>query len=285
MRIDLHTHTSASDGTDTPVELMAKAAAAGLDVVGLTDHDTTDGWSAAVAARPAGLALIRGAEFSTHVQLPDHSVSVHLLGYLFDPADPAIVTEQARMVGERLHRGLAMVDLMVADRLPISREQVLEIAAGAPVGRPHIGRALVDSGVVTSVTAAFGSQLAGNGKYYVPKADTELGTAIRLIVAAGGAPVIAHPRGRGEQRALTADLIGELAELGLAGLEVDHPDHDDAKKAELAEIAQRYQLIATGSSDYHGHNKTLQLGQQTTTPEALQRLVSRTSGVTAPVAG
>lgn len=285
MRIDLHTHTSSSDGTDSPAQLMAKAAEAGLDVVGLTDHDSTAGWSAAVAARPSGLTLIRGAEFSTHVQLPERSVSVHLLGYLFDPADPAIVAEQARLVGERLHRGLTMVDLMVADGLPIDREQVLEIAAGAPIGRPHLGMALVDSGVVPTVTAAFGSYLAGHGKYYVPKADTELATAIRLIVAAGGAPVIAHPRGRGEHRALTAELIGELATLGLAGLEVDHPDHDAADKAELAEIAQRYQLIATGSSDYHGHNKTLQLGQQTTTPDALQRLVSRTSGVTAPVAG
>lgn len=284
MRIDLHTHTSASDGTDTPAQLMAKAVDAGLDVIGLTDHDTTAGWQPAAAARPAELTLIRGAEFSTHVTLPQRTVSIHLLGYLFDPADRAIVTEQARLVDARLHRGLAMVDLMVADGLPIDREQVLEIAGGAPVGRPHLGMALVQSGAVPSVTAAFDSYLATRGRYYVPKADTELAVAVQLIVAAGGAPVIAHPRGRGEHRALTAELIGQLAELGLAALEVDHPDHDAADRAELAEIAQRYQLISTGSSDYHGHNKALRLGQQTTAPDALQRLLSRTSGVTAPLA-
>ncbi len=264
---------------------MAMAVQAGLDVIGLTDHDTTDGWPGAAAARPANLTLIRGAEFSTRVRLPQHTVSIHLLGYLFDPTEPAIVAEQARLVGERLHRGLAMVDLMVADGLPISRQQVLEIAAGAPVGRPHLGMALVQSGVVPTVTDAFNSYLANRGGYYVPKADTELTTAVQLIASSGGASVIAHPRGRGEFRALTAELIGELADLGLAGLEVDHPDHDAADRAELAEIAQRYQLIRTGSSDYHGHNKKLRLGQHTTTPDALQRLISRTSGVTPALAG
>jgi predicted metal-dependent phosphoesterase TrpH len=285
MRIDLHTHSSASDGTDTPAALMALAAAAGLDVVGLTDHDTTDGWAAAVAALPAGLTLVRGTEFSTKVQLPDRSVSVHLLGYLFDPTDPAIVAEHRRLVQERLHRGLAIVDLMVADGIPISRSQVLEIAAGAPVGRPHIGRALVQIGRVSSVTEAFDSYLAGRGSYYVPKVDTDLRTAVRLVVAAGGAPVIAHPRGRGEYRALTSALIKDLADIGLAGLEVDHPDHDAAGRAEITELADRFDLVGTGSSDYHGHNKTLQLGEQLTQEKSLLQLISRTSGVNAPIAG
>jgi predicted metal-dependent phosphoesterase TrpH len=283
MRIDLHTHSSASDGTDTPAALMAMAAAAGLDVIGLTDHDSTAGWAAAAAARPDGVTLIRGTEFSTRVEVDDRRVSVHLLGYLFDPADPAIVAEHRRLVTERLHRGLAMVELMTADGVPISSEQVLDIAAGAPVGRPHIGRALVQAGVVSSVTEAFDSYLAGPGSYYVPKVDTELAAAVQMIVAAGGAAVIAHPRARGEYRALTVEAIGRLADLGLAGLELDHPDHDAAGRAEIAEIARRFDLITTGSSDYHGHNKALSLGQQTTDPAALAGLVARSSGVIEPL--
>jgi len=283
MRIDLHTHSTASDGTDTPAALMAMAAAAGLDVIGLTDHDSTAGWAAAAAARPDGVTLIRGTEFSTRVDVRDRRVSVHLLGYLFDPADPAIVAEHRRLVTERLHRGLAMVESMTADGVPISSEQVLDIAAGAPVGRPHIGRALVQAGVVSSVTEAFDSYLAGPGSYYLPKVDTELAAAVQMIVAAGGAAVIAHPRARGEHRALTVEAIGQLADLGLAGLELDHPDHDAAGRAEIADIARRFDLITTGSSDYHGHNKALTLGQQTTGPAALARLVARTSGVTEPL--
>lgn len=285
MRIDLHAHTSASDGTDTPAELMQLALGAGLDVIAITDHDTTEGWTSAAAARPAGLSLVRGAEFSTRVALPGWAVSVHLLGYLFDPLDPAIVAEQRRLVAERLQRGLAMVDMMMADGLPISREQVLDIAAGAPVGRPHLGRALVDSGVVNSVSEAFGGYLAGRGSYYVPKVDTDLPTAVEMIVAAGGAAVIAHPRGRGEHRALTPELIGELADLGLAGLEVDHVDHDEAARAEVAAIAERFDLVPLGSSDYHGHNKSVRLGAGLTAPESLVRLLDRTSGVVPVVSG
>lgn len=285
MRIDLHTHSMASDGTDTPAGLVRAARAAGLDVLAITDHDTTEGWASAGAALPDGLTLIRGAEFSTAVPIAGRRVSVHLLGYLFDPADPAIVAEHVRLRAERLERGLAIVDLMVADGIDISRQQVLDIAAGAPVGRPHIGRALVQAGVVGSVTEAFSSYLAGHGSYYVPKLDTDLRVAVQMVTAAGGAAVIAHPRGRGEFRALTADVIGELTDLGLAGLEIDHPDHDEADRAELAEIAARYSLLRTGSSDYHGHNKTLTLGQCSTDPDMLRQLISRTNGVTGPIGG
>jgi predicted metal-dependent phosphoesterase TrpH len=283
MRIDLHTHSSASDGTDPPAELLTAALAAGLDVIGLTDHDTTDGWARAAAALPEGMTLIRGAEFSTSAPVGGRPVSVHLLGYLFDADDPAIVAEHRRLVAERLQRGLAIVDLMVADGIPISRDQVLGISDGAPVGRPHIGRALVQAGVAPTVTDAFRTHLAGHGSYYVPKVDTDLKRAVSMVTAAGGAAVIAHPRGRGEVRALTAELIGELADLGLVGLEVDHPDHDEASRAELTQIAARLGLLATGSSDYHGHNKSLILGQCTTSADVLDALVSRTSGVTQPV--
>ncbi len=283
MLIDLHTHSTASDGTDTPAELMQAAAAAGLDVVAITDHDNTMGWAPALAARPASLTVIRGAEFSTTVRTPERRVSVHLLGYLFDPGHRAIVDEQARLREERLHRGMAIVERMVAAGVPITADQVLAIAAGAPVGRPHIGRALVDAGVVESVDEAFAVHLAGRGPYYVPKADTDLPTAVEMITAAGGVSVIAHPRGRGERRALTADYVAELARLGLGGLEVDHPDHDRDDRAELRAIADRLGLLTTGSSDYHGTNKVVRLGQATTDPDVLARLIGVSNGITEPV--
>lgn len=283
MLIDLHTHSTASDGTDTPAQLMAAAAAAGLDVVAITDHDNTGGWQPALDARPETLTLIRAAEFSTLAEAPSWPVSVHLLGYLFDPEHPAIVTEQARLREERLHRGMAIVAKMVAAGIPITAEQVMAIANGAPVGRPHIGQALVASGVVTSVDQAFATHLAGRGEFYVPKADTDLPTAIRMIAAAGGVSVIAHPRGRGEYRALTFDYIKELTNDGLGGLEVDHPDHSPAERAELRSIAERLGLLTTGSSDYHGTNKVLTLGQESTDPEVLAQLIAATSGVIRPV--
>ena len=283
MLIDLHTHSDASDGTDTPSELVAKAAAAGLDVLAITDHDTTGGWAEAAAARPATLGLIRGSEFSTQVRAGGYAASIHLLGYLFDPNDPVVVDEQARLKAERRRRGLAIVERMVAGGLPISAEQVLRIAGNAPVGRPHIGRALVESGVVDSVDQAFASHLSGRGPYYVQKIDTDLLSAVRMIRSAGGASVIAHPRGRGEGRVLSAELIGTLAEAGLTGLEVDHPDHNAAERAELRDIAARFGLLTTGSSDYHGHNKKLRLAQESTAPEVLTALIGMTSGVTVPL--
>jgi predicted metal-dependent phosphoesterase TrpH len=283
MLIDLHTHSTASDGTDSPAGLMAAASAAGLDVVAITDHDTTLGWEPALTARPAGLTVIRGAEFSTLAHTQSWPVSVHLLGYLFDPDHRAVVAEQARLREERLHRGMAIVRKMVSAGIPITEAQVMAIADGAPVGRPHIGRALVAAGVVTSVDEAFASYLAGRGPYYVPKADTDLPTAIGMITAAGGVSVIAHPRGRGEYHALTFEYIKELADLGLGGLEVNHPDHSPAEREELRSIAERLGLLTTGSSDYHGHNKVLRLGQETTGPEVLGALVERSNGVTLPV--
>jgi predicted metal-dependent phosphoesterase TrpH len=283
MLIDLHAHSTASDGTDSPAELMAAATAAGLDVVAITDHDNTGGWAPALAARPPDLTVIRGAEFSTLARTDIRPVSVHLLGYLFDPAHPAIVAEQARLRAERLQRGMRIVHKMVAAGIPISAEQVMEIADGAPIGRPHIGQALVAAGVVESVDQAFAELLAGRGPYYVPKADTDLPTAIAMITSAGGVSVIAHPRGRGEYRALTAAYLEQLTDYGLGGLEVDHPDHSTAERAELTAIADRLGLLTTGSSDYHGSNKVLRLGQETTDPDTLVRLIARSSGVTAPV--
>jgi predicted metal-dependent phosphoesterase TrpH len=279
--IDLHTHSNRSDGTDTPADLMVLAQQCGLAGIALTDHDSTAGWDEAARARPDGLFLVRGAEFSTHLMHEGRAVSVHLLGYLFDPADPALAAEMIRLRSDRLHRGMAMVEKMIADGVPISREQVLDIAAGAPVGRPHIGRALVQAGLVDSVSDAFGSYLSGAGPYYVAKADTDLFVGLSLIKAAGGAAVLAHPGSRGAARIMSEDLIADLAAAGLTGIETDHPDHSDATRARLRAIAERSGLLATGASDFHGANKKLRLGQETTPLETMHRLVAATSGTTA----
>lgn len=280
MTIDLHTHTSYSDGTDSPEAWMAAADAAGVTTLAITDHDTTDGWPAAVLARLPHITLVRGAELSTHVTVAERRYSVHLLAYLFDPTDIGLSAELERLRADRLQRGLAMVDLMVAAGVPISREQVLEIAGGAPVGRPHIGRALMDAGLVDSVTEAFATYVSGRGPYYVAKADTELVPAIGLVRAAGGVPVLAHPRSRGAAAITDEAMIRACADAGLAGIEVDHPDHAPDDRADLAQLATRFGLIRTGSSDYHGSNKALAIGQETTSEAALAAIVAASSGVT-----
>ncbi|MBF6535662.1 PHP domain-containing protein [Nocardia farcinica] len=279
MRIDLHTHSTASDGTDTPAELVRHAAAAGLDVVAITDHDTTSGWAEAVAALPQGMTLVRGMEMSC-IGLGEDGwpVPVHLLAYLFDPADRSFAEERERLRAERVERLRAMAERMAADGLPIDPDAVLA-SAGPSAGRPHLARALVAAGVVPSVDAAFTDLLAPHGRYYAEKADTPLHRAVRMIAAAGGVSVLAHTRARKRGRLLALDDIRELAGLGLGGLEIDHPDHSAADRALLTDLAAELDLITTGSSDYHGTNKTIRLGEFTTDPEQFERLVARATGV------
>ncbi|BAD59563.1 hypothetical protein NFA_47120 [Nocardia farcinica IFM 10152] len=279
VRIDLHTHSTASDGTDTPAELVRHAAAAGLDVVAITDHDTTSGWAEAVAALPQGMTLVRGMEMSC-IGLGEDGwpVPVHLLAYLFDPADRSFAEERERLRAERVERLRAMAERMAADGLPIDPDAVLA-SAGPSAGRPHLARALVAAGVVPSVDAAFTDLLAPHGRYYAEKADTPLHRAVRMIAAAGGVSVLAHTRARKRGRLLALDDIRELAGLGLGGLEIDHPDHSAADRALLTDLAAELDLITTGSSDYHGTNKTIRLGEFTTDPEQFERLVARATGV------
>jgi 3',5'-nucleoside bisphosphate phosphatase len=283
-RIDLHTHSTASDGTDTPAEVVAVAAAAGLDVLALTDHDTTAGWDAAAAALPAGMQLVRGAEFSCVSpcgRTGERDVSVHLLGYLFDPAHPSVVAEQARLREERVRRLHGMVAKMAADGYPVDAETVFSfLADGASAGRPHLARALVAAGVVESVNEAFATLLYNGSPYYVPKSDTPARTAVEMVRAAGGVVVFAHPLARLRGRVVEPSVIAELAAVGLAGVEVDHPDHAPEDRALLRGLAADLDLVVTGSSDYHGTNKTIPIGAETTAPEAFEDLVSRaTAGV------
>ncbi|MFD2422001.1 PHP domain-containing protein [Amycolatopsis pigmentata] len=280
MRIDLHAHSTVSDGTDTPAELMAVAAGAGLDVLAMTDHDTTAGWAAAADTLPRGLTLVRGAELSC-VSTFDagRPVSVHLLAYLFDPASPAIVAEQRRLRRERRERLHAMAARMADDGLPIDPDEVLGVLPpDSPAGRPHLAQALVRAGLVSTVDEAFAGYL-GNGRgYYLPRQDTPVESAIDMITVAGGVTVFAHPFARSRGRIVSADTIAELAARGLTGLEVDHPNHDEATRAELRGLARELGLVQTGSSDYHGSNKTIRIGAETTDPEAFDELVAKATG-------
>lgn len=278
MRIDLHTHSTASDGTDSPAALVEAAGRAGLDVVAITDHDTTAGWAQAEAARPAGLTLVRGMELSCTGEGEDgRPVAVHLLAYLFDPDDRAFAVERERLRAERVDRLRAMAAKMVAAGLPIDPDAVLADVAVA--GRPHLARALVAAGVVADVDEAFARFLYTGGPFYVDKVDTPLDGAVAMVAAAGGVGVLAHARARRRGRVLSLGHIRRLAGAGLAGLEIDHPDHAPADRAELTALAAELGLLRTGSSDYHGANKTVGLGECTTDPAEFEALVAKASGV------
>jgi predicted metal-dependent phosphoesterase TrpH len=281
-RIDLHTHSTASDGTDAPATLVAVAAAAGVDVLAITDHDTTAGWAEAAAALPAGMRLVRGAEFSCVCPTGrgDRDVAVHLLGYQFDPAHPAIVAEQARLRGERVDRLRGMTEKMAADGYPVDVAAVFaHLPEGASAGRPHLARALVDAGVVGSVTEAFATLLYNGSPYFVPKTDTPVHTAIEMVRAAGGVAVFAHPLARRRGRVVEPSVIAELAAAGLAGVEVDHPDHTPEDRELLRALATETGLAVTGSSDYHGTNKTTPIAAETTAPESLEQLLDGATGI------
>lgn len=279
MRIDLHTHSLVSDGTDTPAEVLTAAVAAGLDVVALTDHDTTDGWAAVAAARPPGLTVVPGMEMSCRWFPADESpISVHLLAYLFDPHAPELAAERGRLRAERLTRGERMVDALAADGHPVSWAAVVERSGGGVVGRPHVARALVEAGVVGSVDEAFAGLLHHTSPYYVAKADTDVLEGIAMVRAAGGVPVFAHGLARSRGRVVGDDALGAMAAAGLLGLEVDHPDHEPADRAHLRTLAADLDLLTTGSSDYHGTNKRTPIAACTTDPAQYERLVALGTG-------
>ncbi|MFC5662432.1 PHP domain-containing protein [Kitasatospora misakiensis] len=286
MRIDLHAHSNASDGTDTPAELVAAAVAAGLDVVALTDHDTVAGHAEAadaVHALPAGtrLTLVPGAELSCVVD----DISMHLLAYLFDPAEPAFAAERELVRTDRFRRGRAIVERCRELGAEISWEQVQRIAGAGSVGRPHIASALVEAGVVASVSDAFTADwLANGGRADVRKHETDPVTAVRLVRAAGGVPVFAHPGADKRGRTVSDQVIADLAAAGLAALEVDHIDHDEPTRERLRGLAAELGLLTTGSSDYHGGRKTVRLGEHTTDPAVYEALVGQATGAK-PIGG
>ncbi|HET6529992.1 MAG TPA: PHP domain-containing protein [Actinoplanes sp.] len=280
--IDLHCHSTASDGTLTPAELVIAGAAAGLDVMAITDHDTAGGWAAAAQARPPGMRLVRGAELSCRWYGAEPAIPLHLLAYLFDPAEPRLATDLTRLREDREHRAERIVDRLRADGVDITWVEVQEYAAGGSVGRPHIAQALIRAGLVDSTDAAFGSRWLG-ARYFVPKTDLDVFEAVRAVREAGGVPVFAHPRATKRGRVVPDALIVELAGAGLFGLEADHEDHTPRERAEIRALAESLGLVVTGSSDFHGTHKTVRLGAFRTDPEAYQKIVAAATGV--PVLG
>ncbi|MFI5636313.1 PHP domain-containing protein [Streptomyces goshikiensis] len=278
MRIDLHAHSTASDGTDSPAELVRNAAAAGLDVVALTDHDTVGGYAEAMAALhgiPAGLTLVTGAELSCRLD----GIGLHMLAYLFDPDEPELARERELVRDDRVPRARAMVAKLRDLGVDITWERVARIAGDGSVGRPHIATALVELGVVRSVSDAFTpAWLADGGRAYAEKHELDPFDAIRLVKAAGGVTVFAHPAAVKRGRCVPEAALGALAAAGLDGIEVDHMDHDTDTRARLRGLAGDLGLLTTGSSDYHGSRKTCRLGEYTTDPEIYGEITRRATG-------
>ena len=274
MRIDLHTHSNVSDGTMRPAEVIAEAAAAGLDVVALTDHDGLGGWDeAARAASTLPLRFVPGVELSCRWYGATPSVPLHLLAYYVDPAHAGLAAEMARVRDSRGRRGERIVELINADGVGITWAEVLEIADGGTVGRPHIARALVSHGVVNTVSEAFVPSMLGQ-RWRVPKEDSDVFLALRLVLDAGGVPVFAHPRATKRGAVVPDSLIVEMAGLGLFGLEADHEDHTPEQRAQVRALANDLGLVVTGSSDFHGSNKTVRLGANLTDPAVFDQIVA-----------
>ena len=274
-RIDLHTHSTASDGTTPPDVLVREARAAGLDVLALTDHDTTGGWDAAAAALPDGLDLVRGAELSC----VRDGISLHLLAYLFDPDEPALAAARRELRDSRTGRAERMARMLEADGTGVTWARVQELAGGT-VGRPHVAQALVEQGRVATVSEAFAPEWIGtHGRYWVDKTELDVLDAVRLVAGAGGVSVFAHPRAVRRGRTVSDQVVADMAAAGLSGIEVDHVDHDDVARVELRALAVQLDLLVTGSSDFHGTHKTVRLGAHTTDEAQLERLVAAASGV------
>ena len=272
--IDLHTHSRASDGTQTPGEVMVAAREAGLDVVGLTDHDSAAGWDeAAKVARDVGVTLVPGMEISTKLD----GAGVHLLAYLPDPTYPPLVDELTKILAGRTGRLTAMIAQLRGAGVDITRQEVLDRVGDSPaIGRPHIADVLVTKGVVADRAEAFREWLSWGRPGYVTRYATPTEAMIAIVTAAGGAAVIAHPWGRGSRHVLDEPTLAELGSLGLIGIEVDHQDHDDEDRRRLRSLAERLGLVATGSSDYHGSGKVdHDLGCNTTAVDQYERLLAR----------
>ena len=240
----------------------------------LTDHDTTAGWAEAAAALPTGLTLVPGAEVSCAAG----GISLHLLAYLFDPAEPRFVAARRALRESRVGRAQRMARSLEAAGTGVTWEQVQALAGGT-VGRPHLARALVERGVVATVADAFTPDWIGTGgRHWAGKLELEAAEAVRLVTAAGGVTVFAHPGASARGRTVGDEVVAELAAAGLAGIEVDHVDHDEQASRALRALAAELGLLVTGGSDFHGTSKPVRLGARTTAPDAYEALVERASG-------
>lgn len=271
--IDLHTHTNFSDGTDTPTELINKALASGITTLAITDHDSISGWDEAISALRPGLSLVPGAEISC--QTTD-GISVHILGLLFDPNHVELINTLSKTRENRHGRMEKIISRINEAGIDISMADVLEqLSDGATLGRPHLADALVKKGVVASREEAFTQMLHNNSKYYVSHYSPSPEVAIKLIKEAGGVAVIAHPMASHRGRVISSETFGSIINSGLDGIEVDHRDHTPDEKRELINLAKEFDLVMTGSSDYHGNGKLNMLGEYTTHPKQWEKLESK----------
>ena len=272
VRIDLHTHSRASDGTQTPTELIRAAHAAGLDVVAITDHDTTEGWAeAAKAAEEVGIALVRGIEISTKLD----GLSVHLLAYLPDPTYTPLLEGLQKVLDGRNARLPAILAKLRELGFDLDVEDVRRVAGEtAAIGRPHVADALIAKGFLRDRDQAFSELLSAGRPAYVQRYAAPLNEMLRIVAEAGGVSVVAHPWGRHDPGPMGEEGLARLQEIGLSGVEVDHQDHDSQARDELRGIASNLGLVATGSSDHHGAGKSgHDLGCNTTDPDEYARLL------------
>ena len=269
-RIDLHTHTNRSDGTFTPPELVRLASRRGLDVVAITDHDTTDGLEEATGAgRDLGVEIVPGVELSAEHQ----GMSVHVLCYWMDRQDEGFQAELVRLRSERFLRGEVMVEKLRSLEYPISFDRVREIAGSGNIVRPHIAQALVEAGVVADEEEAFDRLIGDDGPAYVPKHALAPLEALELVRRSGGACVLAHPGMWSAEAPVPEDLIEAMAEAGMAGLEADHSDHTPELRERYRDMAKRLELIVTGGSDCRGTRyDPVRLGSVTTDPDQFRAL-------------
>jgi predicted metal-dependent phosphoesterase TrpH len=269
----LHTHTNFSDGTDSPTQLINKALAAGISVLGLTDHDSISGWQEAITALRPGISLVPGSEISCQTS---DGISVHILGLLFDSENLELMGTMQATRENRHGRMAKIITRLNEAGIDISMQDVLDqLAEGATLGRPHLADALVKKGVVASRDEAFTQMLHNKSKYYVSHYSPLPEVAIKMIKAAGGVSVIAHPMASHRGRTISLETFGSLIDAGLDGVEVDHRDHSPDEKTQLIELAKQNDLVMTGASDYHGNGKLNQLGEYVTMPEQWERLEAR----------
>ncbi|EMY33341.1 PHP domain-containing protein [Arthrobacter crystallopoietes BAB-32] len=283
MKIDLHAHSTVSDGTEPPADVVRAAADAGLDVVALTDHDSTAGWAPALAAaRELGIGLVPGMEISCRSA---QGISVHVLSYLHDPAHAGLLEEIGKARDARLTRAERMVELLAED-FPITWADVTaQTAHEATVGRPHIADALVAAGVVADRTEAFTSILTSHSRYYVTHYAPDPARAVELVKQAGGVAVFAHPVASSRGRVVGEEVFQHMIDAGLDGVEVDHRDNPEQGKAWLRQFAADHGLLMTGSSDYHGTGKPNLLGENVTAPAVLDRILEIGTGTPAYLPG
>lgn len=270
--IDLHAHTTCSDGTDSPLALVKKAASSGITVLGISDHDSTAGWAEATEALHGNLQLALGAEVSC---LTEDNVSVHMLGLLFDGENQPLQQLLSDSRDTRIPRMKKMIENLQGAGYEITLEDVSAATpAGATLGRPHLADALVAKRIVKSRDEAFSDLLNNDSPFYVSHFAPTPEDSIRAIRAAGGVAVIAHPFASRRGQTLSPESFASLVAAGLNGIEVFHRDQSEDERKQLIEIAHALDLVITGSSDYHGTGKLNQLGENTTAAAEWERLES-----------